>query len=184
MNTLDSQQEIDLINQLEKRFIKYANRHSDIEWKFVVEKLTTNSSKLWSLYQMEETGGEPDVIAVDVKTSEIIFADCAAESPKRRRSVCYDHEALESRKQYKPEDSAVNMAEEMGIELLDEQQYFDLQKLGEFDLKTSSWLKTPSDIRTRGGALFGDCRFGRVFIYHNGAESYYAARGFRGILKV
>lgn len=183
MSHLSKEEAQELLSNLEKRFQKFQHRHPKIEWQVVLEKLQKNPSKLIALFKMEETGGEPDVIAYDNKTSEITFADCSAESPKGRRSICYDHEALEARKQYKPEDSAVNMAEEMGVSLMDEQQYFELQKLGEFDLKTSSWLLTPTDVRSKGGALFGDRRFGRVFIYHNGAESYYGVRGFRGILK-
>lgn len=160
------------------------NRHKGIEWNKVQEKLEANPEKLWSLNEMEVTEGEPDVVGYDKKTGEYIFFDCSPESPKGRRSICYDHEALESRKEHKPKHSALGMAEEMGIEILDEQQYRELQKLGKFDTKTSSWIKTPADIRKLGGAIFGDWRYGHVFIYHNGAESYYAARGFRGSLRV
>ncbi len=184
MNKLSIETAQELINTLEKRFLKFKNRHPNIQWDSVKEKLQGNPSKLFVLYKMEETGGEPDVIGQDETTQKIIFADCVAESPKGRRSMCYDHEALESRKQYKPENSAVNMAKEIGIELMDEEEYHAFQQLGEFDLKTSSWIKTPSSIRSKGGALFGDRRFGRVFTYHNGADSYYGARGFRGILKL
>lgn len=184
MKKISEEQQEDLLSLLEKRFHRHSARHPQVKWENVYERLKNNLPKLSSLYEMEETGGEPDVIGLDEKSGVMLFADCAAETPKGRRSICYDHEALESRKQHKPEDSAVNMAEEMGIEMLDEEQYFKLQELGEFDLKTSTWLKTPVEVRKLGGALFGDKRFGRVFIYHNGAESYYAARGFRGILKV
>ena len=160
------------------------SRHAGLEWAALHEKLETNPGKLWSLHEMERTGGEPDVVGYDLKTSEYLFSDCSAESPKGRAAVCYDREGLESRKEPKPENNAMDMAEDMGIELLTEEQYRELQKLGEFDLKTSSWVKTPADIRKRGGALFGDRRFGRVFIYHNGAQSYYSARAFRGSLRV
>ncbi len=160
------------------------SRHAGLEWAVLHEKLETNPGKLWSLHEMERTGGEPDVVGYDLKTSEYLFSDCSAESPKGRVAVCYDREGLESRKEPKPENNAMDMAEDMGIELLTEEQYRELQKLGEFDLKTSSWVKTPADIRKRGGALFGDRRFGRVFIYHNGAQSYYSARAFRGSLRV
>ncbi|SHI41744.1 Protein of unknown function [Tangfeifania diversioriginum] len=173
-----------LLKTLQTRFEKNRHRHQNINWAEVQTKLENLPEKLWSLNEMEETGGEPDVIGYDTKTSEFIFYDCSAESPKGRRSVCYDPEALESRKKFKPKNSAVGMAQEMGIELLTEEQYRELQQLGEFDTKTSSWVVTPPEIRERGGALFGDRRFGKVFIYHNGAESYYAARGFRGCLKV
>lgn len=169
---------------LRTRFEKNKNRHPDIAWADVQKKLEASSDKLWSLQQMENSGGEPDVVGYDKKTGEYLFYDCAAESPKERRSLCYDHDALESRKEHKPEDSAMNMATEMGIEILTEEQYRELQKLGKFDAKTSSWIRTPSDIRKLGGALFCDFRFGHVFVYHNGAESYYAARGFRGCLRV
>jgi len=180
-----SQEQIDeLLNLLQKRFDKNMNRHKGLQWADIREKLKHGPHKLASLYIMEETGGEPDVIAYDDKTGEYIFCDCAAESPKGRRSLCYDLEALESRKEHKPKHSVLEMAKEMGIELLNEEQYYELQKLGKFDSKTSSWILTPDEIRELGGAIFGDFRFGRVFIYHNGAESYYGARGFRGRLKV
>lgn len=160
------------------------NRHKGLEWAKVQANLEANTEKLWSLNEMERTGGEPDVVGFDKSTDEYIFFDCSAESPKGRRSVCYDREALESRKEHKPKDSAVGMAAAMGVEILTEEQYFDLQKLGEFDTKTSSWVKTPVDIRNFGGALACDRRYGRVFVGHNGAESYYAARGFRGSLRI
>ncbi len=173
-----------LLEILKERFEKNKNRHTAIEWENVQAKLKTNSEKLWSLNEMEVTGGEPDVVGFDKKTTEYIFYDCAAESPLGRRSVCYDHEALESRKENKPKDNAMSMAVAMGIELLTEEQYRELQLLGNFDTKTSSWVKTPAEIRKRGGALFCDRRYDTVFRYHNGAESYYAARGFRGFLRV
>jgi len=166
------------------RFEKNMSRHKGLEWAQVQAKLEANTEKLWSLNEMERTGGEPDVVGHDKKTGEYIFYDCSAESPKGRRSICYDREALESRKENKPEDCAVDMAAAMGIELLMEEQYRELQKLGDFDTKTSSWVKTPSEIRKLGGALFCDRRYHTVFVYHNGAESYYAARGFRGSLRV
>jgi hypothetical protein len=181
---LSAEERDEILGTLKARFLKYKNRHKEIDWIKVEEKLKENPQKLWSLNQMEITGGEPDVIDYDRKTGQFIFYDCSAESPKGRRSICYDHEALEARKEHKPEDSAINMAETMGIEILDEGEYRDLQKLGSFDTKTSSWIKTPSDIRKLGGAIFADYRYGNVFIYHNGAESYYAARGFRGSVKV
>lgn len=174
----------ELLAILEKRFLNNMNRHADLKWEDVQKKLKENPNKIWSLNEMEGSEGEPDVIGYDEKTKEFIFCDCAAESPKPRRSVCYDDEALESRKENKPKDSAVSLAEKMGIKLLDENEYRELQKLGSFDTKTSSWLLTPQEIRKLGGAIFGDCRFNHVFVYHNGAESYYAGRGFRGILKV
>ena len=173
-----------LIATLRTRFEKNMGRHKGIEWLKVQAKLEANPNKLWSLYEMENTGGEPDVVGHDKKTGEYIFCDCAAESPKDRRSVCYDHEALEKRKEHKPHHSAVEMAKEMGIELLTEDEYRELQKLGKFDTKTSSWVKTPQEIRKLGGAIFCDRRYDTVFTYHNGAESYYAARAFRGSLKV
>jgi hypothetical protein len=173
-----------LLELLGVRFEKNMNRHKGIEWKKVVAKLEASPSKLWSLSQMEETGGEPDVIGFDKKTGEYVFVDCSEETPKGRRSICYDGDALRSRKEHKPRTSALDMAEEMGIKILNEEQYRALQKLGEFDTKTSSWIETPADIRKLGGALFCDRRFGHVFVYHNGAESYYAARGFRGELRV
>lgn len=174
----------ELIRILKARFEKHKSRHNDLEWDKVQARLEANPEKLWTLSEMERTGGEPDVVGYDEKTGEYIFYDCSPESPAGRRSLCYDREALESRKEHKPKNSAVGMAAEMGIELLTEEQYRALQKLGEFDTKTSSWLKTPSEIRKLGGAIFGDRRYGRVFVYHNGAESYYAARGFRGALRV
>ncbi|OGO79346.1 MAG: hypothetical protein A2Y23_00995 [Clostridiales bacterium GWB2_37_7] len=181
---LSPEQREELLRTLKGRFEKNMNRHKDLEWAKVEAKLEDNTEKLWSLNEMERTGGEPDVIGHDNKTGEYIFYDCSAESPKGRRSVCYDREALESRKEHKPENSAVDMAAFMGIELLAEEQYRELQKLGNFDTKTSSWVKTPSEIRELGGAIFADFRYGSVFVYHNGAESYYAARGFRGSLRV
>jgi hypothetical protein len=174
----------ELFGTLKARFEKNMNRHEGLEWAKVQAKLEANREKRWSLSEMENTGGEPDVVGFDKKTGEYIFYDCSEESPKGRRSLCYDRDALESRKEHKPKDSAVNMAAEMGIELLTEEQYWELQQLGEFDAKTSSWLKTPPDIRRLGGAICGDFRYGRVFVGHNGAESYYAARGFRGSLRV
>jgi hypothetical protein len=174
----------ELLGALKARFEKNMKRHKGLDWTAIQAKLEANAEVLWSLNEMERTGGEPDVVGRDKKTGEYIFYDCSAESPKGRRSVCYDHEALEARKEHKPKDSAVNMAATMGIELLTEEQYRELQKLGNFDTKTSSWVKTPSEIRKLGGALFCDRRYDHVFLYHNGAESYYAARGFRGSLKV
>ena len=174
----------ELFKTLSDRFEKNKDRHKELEWAKIQARLEANPEKLRSLFEMEETGGEPDVIGYDKKTDEYIFYDCAPESPKGRRSICYDHEALESRKEHKPRHSAVGMAAEMGIELLTEEQYRALQQLGKFDTKTSSWIATPADIRQLGGAIFGDWRFGRVFVYHNGAESYYGARGFRGALRV
>ena len=174
----------ELLKTLKARFEKNMNRHKGIEWSKVLAKLEANPDKLWSLNEMERTGGEPDVVGFDKKTGEYIFYDCSAESPKDRRSYCYDGDALRSRKEFKPKNSAVDAASDMGIELLNEEQYRELQTLGKFDLKTSSWIKTPSDIRKLGGAVFCDRRYDTVFVYHNGAESYYAARGFRGLLKV
>jgi hypothetical protein len=183
---LSLKQREELLNVLKNRFEKNMSRHKGIEWTKVLEKLNLRAGgeKLWSLNEMEETGGEPDVAGQDKKTGEYIFFDCSAESPKGRRSVCYDSEALEKRKENKPENNAIDMAAAMGIELLSEEQYRELQKLGKFDTKTSSWIKTPSGIRKLGGALFCDRRYDTVFVYHNGAESYYAARGFRGLLKI
>jgi hypothetical protein len=185
-NELLPEQREELTGALKARFEKNMNRHKGFEWAKVEEKLNppAGNQKLWSLNEMERTGGEPDVVGYDTTTDEYIFYDCSAESPKGRRSVCYDREGLESRKEYKPENNAVDMAAAMGIELLSEEQYRELQKLGDFDMKTSSWVKTPSEIRKRGGALFCDRRYDHVFVYHNGAESYYAARGFRGALRV
>ena len=174
----------ELLSSLKTRFEKDMNRHKSHEWPKVLLKLEDNDEKLWSLHEMEETGGEPDVVSYDNTKGEYIFFDCSPESPKGRRSVCYDHEALESRKENKPENSATGMASAMGIELLTEEQYRELQKLGNFDTKTSSWLSTPPDIRKLGGAIFADRRYDTVFVYHNGAESYYAVRGFRGSLRV
>lgn len=173
-----------LLITLKTRFEKNSSRHKTVEWNKVETRLKANAAKLWSLYEMEQTGGEPDVVDQDKKTGEYIFYDCASESPKDRRSICYDHEALEARKEHKPKNSAVEMAAEMGIELLTEEQYRKLQELGNFDTKTSSWIVTPAAIRKLGGALFCDRRYNTVFLYHNGAESYYAARGFRGSLRV
>lgn len=181
---LTSEQNAELIKTLKARFEENTDRHEGIEWKEVQAKLEGNDEKLRSLSEMEKTGGEPDVVGRGIKPGEYLFCDCSAESPKGRRSVCYDPEALKSRKKHKPENSAVGMAAEMGIELLTEKQYRALQKLGKFDTKTSSWLKTPPEIRNLGGAIFGDWRYGQMFVYHNGAESYYSARGFRGLLRV
>jgi hypothetical protein len=181
---LPPRQREELLRALQARFEKNTNRHKNLEWAKVRARLEANVEKLWSLNEMERTGGEPDVVGHDKKTDQYIFYDCSAESPKNRRSVCYDREALESRKEHKPEDNAMDMAAAMAIELLTEEQYRELQKLGNFDTKTSSWVKTPSDIRKLGGALFCDRRYDTVFVYHNGAESYYAARAFRGSLWV
>jgi hypothetical protein len=181
---LPPEQREDLLKALRARFEKNMNRHNGLAWPQVQARLETNAEKLWSLAEMEKTGGEPDVIGHDRKTGEYIFYDCSAESPNGRRSLCYDREALESRKENKPQGSAMDMAAAMGIELVTEEQYRELQKLENFDTKTSSWVKTPSDIRKLGGALFCDRRYNTVFVYHNGAESYYAARGFRGSLRV
>jgi len=178
------EQREELLRALKARFEKNMNRHKGLEWAKIQAKLEANAEKLWSLNEMEKTGGEPDVVGHDKKAGEYIFYDCSAESAKGRRSICYDREALESRKEHKPEDSAIDMAAAMGIELLTEDQYRELQKLGNFDTKTSSWVKTPSHIRKLGGALFCDRRYDTVFVYHNGAESYYAARAFRGSLRV
>jgi hypothetical protein len=181
---LSPEQREELLRALKARFEKNMNRHKGLEWAKVQAKLEANAEKLWSLNEMERTGGEPDVVGYDKKTGEYIFFDCSAESPKGRRSVCYDREALDSRKEHKPENNAIDMAAAMGIELLTEEQYRELQNLGNFDAKTSSWVITPSDIRKLGGAIFCDFRYGNVFVYHNGAESYYGARGFRGSLRV
>lgn len=183
-NELSPAQAQDLLKSLKTRFEKNMKRHKGLDWSKVQARLEANSAKLWSLNEMETTGGEPDVVGHDKKTGEYIFYDCSAESPKGRRSVCYDREALDARKEHKPKDSAMDVAAAMGIELLTEEQYRELQKLGEFDTKTSSWVQTPSDIRKLGGALFCDRRYNQVFLYHNGAESYYGARGFRGSLRV
>jgi hypothetical protein len=181
---LSAEQCDELLDTLKTRFESNMNRHEGLHWADVTTKLETDPNKLWSLFAMQRTSGEPDVIGQDDETGEYIFCDCSPQSPKGRRSLCYDREALESRKKHKPESSAVDVAADMGIELLSEDDYTTLQTLGEFDTTTSSWLKTPADIRKLGGAIFGDTRYGHVFIYHNGAESYYAARGFRGLLRV
>ena len=181
---LSSKQRDELLGTLKARFEKNMNRHKGLDWAKVQAKLEADNPKLWSLNEMETTGGEPDVVGYDKKTGEYVFYDCSAESPKGRRSICYDREALDARKENKPKDSAVDMAAAIGVELLTEEQYRELQKLGEFDLKTSSWVKTPAEIRKRGGALFCDRRYDHVFTYHNGADSYYAARGFRGSLRI
>lgn len=186
---LSPEQRSVLLKTLKDRFEKNRNRHADLEWDNVQAKLEVNTNnyrneKLWSLHEMERTGGEPDVVGYDEKTDEYFFYDCSAESPKGRRSLCYDREALDSRKEYKPENSAIDMAAAMGIELLTEEQYRELQQLGNFDMKTSNWVKTPSEIRKLGGAIFVDFRYNNVFLYHNGASSYYAVRGFRGMLNV
>ena len=181
---LSPEQREELLRALKARFEKNMNRHKGLEWAKVQAKLEAHTEKLWSLHEMERTGGEPDVVGFDKETGEYIFYDCSAESPKGRRSLCYDGEALESRKEHKPKNNAIDMASAMGINLLTEQEYRELQKLGEFDTKTSSWVKTPSDVRKLGGAIFCDRRYDTVFTYHNGAESYYAARAFRGSLRV
>jgi hypothetical protein len=181
---LSGEQRQELLSALKARFEKNMNRHKGLEWAKVQAKLEENPEKLWSLNEMERTGGEPDVVGLDQETGEYFFYDCSAESPKDRRNVCYDREALESRKEFKPKDSAMGMAASMGIELLTEEQYRALQKLGNFDTKTSSWLITPAEIRKLGGAIFADRRYDHVFVYHNGAESYYGVRAFRGSLRV
>lgn len=181
---LNDEISVELISILKYRFEANMNRHSNIQWDFVESKLKPNAQALWSLNEMELSGGEPDVVQLGIDENVIYFCDCSIQTPKGRRSLCYDSEALESRKEHKPKDSAVNMALEMGVELLTEFEYRKLQEYGEFDTKTSSWLKTPPSIREKGGAIFGDYRFGSVFVYHNGAESYYAVRGFRALLKV
>jgi hypothetical protein len=183
-NKLSPKEQEQLLSTLKARFEKNMDRHKSIEWNKVQARLEANAGKLWSLNEMERTGGEPDVVDADKKTGEYIFYDCAAESPSGRRSLCYDQQALDARKEHKPKHSAMAMAAEMGIEVLTEEEYRALQKLGKFDTKTSSWLKTPEAIRKLGGSIFGDYRYGTVFIYHNGAESYYAGRGFRGSLRV
>lgn len=182
--SLSRDKQVELLKVLETRFEKNKHRHPDVQWNDVQEKLNLNTEKLWSLNEMEETEGEPDVVGVDSVTGEFIFMDCSAESPKGRRSICYDDEALQARKENKPVNSALNMALEMGIDVLTEEQYRELQTNGVFDLKTSSWVKTPGNIRSLGGAIFCDRRYDTIFTYHNGADSYYSARGFRGILKV
>jgi hypothetical protein len=182
--SLSAEQREALLKTLKARFEKNMNRHKGLEWAKVQAKLEANADRLWSLNEMERTGGEPDVVGYDKKTGEYILYDCSAESPKGRRSLCYDRAALDARKEHKPENSAIDLAASMGVELLTEEQYRELQKLGEFDLKTSSWVKTPAEIRKLGGGLFCDRRYDTVFLYHNGADSYYAARGFRGSLKV
>ena len=181
---LSSEQREELLKKLQSRFEEYINRHKGIDWAKVKARLEANPGKLWSLHEMERTGGEPDVVGHDQKTGEYVFFDCSAESPEGRTSVCYDREGLESRKEHKPKTSAMDMAAEMGIEMLTEEQYRELQKLGKFDRKSSSWVVAPDDIRKLGGALFGDRRYDHVFIYHNGAQSYYGGRGFRGSLRV
>src|SRR5437762_7230665 len=182
--TFSKKQREEILRALKVRFEQNVNRHKGLEWAKVQAKLEADTGKPWSLNEMERTGGEPDVVGFDKKTGEYIFYDCSAESPKGRRSLCYDGEALESRKEHKPKNNAIDMAAAMGIELLTEEQYSELQKLGEFDTKTSSWVKAPADIRKLGGALFCDRRFGHVFVYHNGAQAYYSARAFRGSLRV
>ena len=181
---LSPKQSEELLTTLKARFEKNMNRHPGLEWTKVRARLEANAEKLWSLNEMERTGGEPDIVGPDKNTGEYAFYDCSPESPKGRTSLCYDREALDSRKEHKPKSSAMDMAAAMGTELLTEEQYQELQRLGNFDAKSSSWLKTPGDIRKLGGAIFGDRRFGRVFVYHNGAESYYSGRGFRGWLRV
>jgi hypothetical protein len=183
-NQLSPNQQTELLAILKKRFEKNPNRHLGLEWNKIQEKLEANPSKFWSLNEMERTEGEPDVVGYDQETDEYIFYDCSPETPKGRRSLCYDKEALEARKEFKPENNVIDMATSMGIELLSETEYRHLQQLGKFDLKTSSWIKTPAEIRKLGGALFADFRYETVFVYHNGAQSYYAVRGFRGSLRV
>jgi len=181
---LSPEQRKELLTALKARFEKNMNRHKGLDWAKIQAKLETDAEKLWSLHEMERTGGEPDIVGQDKKTGEYLFYDCSAESPKERRSLCYDRKALDARKENKPKNNVMDMAAAMGIELLTEEQYRALQELGNFDAKTSSWVETPADLRKHGGAIFGDFRYGRVFIYHNGADSYYAARGFRGSLRV
>lgn len=181
---LSEKEREELLKILRSRFEKNMKRHKELDWKMVKQRLEAMPEKLWSLQQMENTGGEPDVVGMEESSGEILFFDCAAESPKGRRSLCYDREALEARKEHKPKNNALDLATEMGVELLTEEQYRKLQELGEFDLKTSSWIQTPAEIRKLGGALFCDRRYDHVFTYHNGAQSYYAARGFRGVLRV
>jgi len=181
---LPPKQRVELLSALKDRFEKNLGRHKGLDWAKVLSRLEANAEKLWSLNEMERTGGEPDIVGHDKKTGEYIFYDCSAESPKGRTSLCYDREALDSRKEFKPKNTVVDMAAAMGIEILTEEQYLELQKLGEFDTKSSSWVKTPDDIRKLGGALYCDRRYGRVFVGHNGAQSYYSGRGFRGSLRV
>jgi hypothetical protein len=181
---LSPEHRVELLTELKERFEKNMSRHKGLRWSDVEAKLTADPAKLWSLSELERTGGEPDVVGFNKQTGEFIFYDCSPESPKGRRSLCYDRAAWESRKEHKPDSDAVSVATAMGVEMLTEEQYRELQKLGEFDMKTSSWLETPTEIRALGGAIFGDYRFGRVFTYHNGAESYYGARAFRGSLRV
>jgi len=181
---ISTEQKTELLAALKGRFEKNMKRHSKLQWEKVLQRLEANPAKLWSLSEMERTGGEPDVVGYDEETGEYIFFDCSAETPKGRRSICYDREALDSRKEFKPENTAMDMAADMGIEMLTEEQYRDLQKLGKFDAKTSSWIKTPDAIRKLGGAIYADFRYEHVFVYHNGASSYYAVRGFRGVLRV
>ena len=181
---LSLKQQEELLKTLKTRFEKNMHRHNEIEWSNVQKRLEANPEKLWSLNEMEATGGEPDIVGQDTTTSEYLFSDCSPESPDGRRSLCYDREALEARKKFKPENNAIDVATQMGVELLDEAQYRELQQLGKFDTKTSSWIKTPSNIRKLGGAVFCDRRYNTVFLYHNGADSYYAARGFRAVLRV
>jgi len=184
MKRLSTEQHTELLNILKTRFEKNTNRHKNLAWNTIQEKLENNPEKLWSLNEMEQSGGEPDVVGFDEQSGDYIFIDCSAETPAGRRSLCYDKEGLESRKEFKPENNAVDRANEMGIEILSEEEYLNLQQLGKFDTKTSSWIKTPSEMRKLGGALFADYRYGKVFFYHNGAQSYYAVRGFRGLLRV
>jgi hypothetical protein len=184
MKTLSPKQAEGLLQTLQARFEKHMNHHKGMDWKSVEKKLNANPKKLSSLYEMEESGGEPDVVTFGKKSAEIFFVDCSEESPKNRRSICYDRKALDARKEHKPKTSAMDLAAEMGVELLTEEQYRELQTLGEFDTKTSSWIQTPADIRKLGGALYCDRRYDTVFVYHNGADSYYAARGFRGLLRI
>jgi hypothetical protein len=184
LKQLTSEQKQELLTILSSRFEKNKGRHKGIDWVKVQTKLELYPEKLWTLSEMERTGGEPDVVGHDKKTDEYLFFDCSVESPKGRRSICYDREGLDSRKEHKPENNAVDMAAAMGVEILNEEQYRELQKLGKFDMKTSSWLKTPEDLRKLGGAIFADFRYGNIFVYHNGAQSYYAGRAFRGLLRI
>lgn len=184
MKKLTAEETAKLLKILELRFKKNMNRHQNVTWEQVLQKLNKSSEKIWSLNEMEKTGGEPDVVEYDEELNEYVFYDCSKETPTGRRNICYDLEALESRKKFKPSNNAIDLAKEIGIEILDEQEYKNLQKIGQFDLKTSSWIKTPTEIRKLGGAIFADRRYDNVFIYHNGAESYYGVRGFRGLLRV